>query len=39
MSYTEKQIVLMLRAGIEPAEVIAAIERGDHMHWKPGRAV
>jgi hypothetical protein len=32
--------VRMLRAGVPVANVIAAIEAGDHMHWKaPVRAI
>lgn len=34
MSYAEKQIVAMLKSGIAAVDLIALIERGEHLHWK-----
>lgn len=34
MSFTERQIVRMLRAGLSPVEVIVAIESGAHLSYK-----
>ena len=39
MSYSEKQILAMLRAGVPVAEVVDAILRGEHMNWKPVKTV
>lgn len=42
MSYAEKQIVRMLQAvaidNPDAIAIIAAIERGDHLNWKPQTA-
>jgi hypothetical protein len=34
MSFAERQIVALLRAGIDTALLIRWIERGEHLHWK-----
>lgn len=37
MTYAERQIVRMLIAGMRPIDIIAAIESGEHLRFKPAQ--